>query len=88
MRAKLPLALALGVMLSPLAATAQDDAPPTMTRGMYLWCDQSKESRADEIVEESIGPVYDQLLGLVDSLPRRQVAPRGVLVGGQPGRAA
>ncbi|MEE8192799.1 MAG: hypothetical protein V3T74_08650 [Gemmatimonadales bacterium] len=66
MRAKLPLALALGVLLlSPLAATAQDDQP-SMIRAMYYWCDQSKEARADEIVEQTIGPVYDQLLASGD----------------------
>jgi hypothetical protein len=50
MRAKLPLALALGVLLSPTAAAAQDEPLPVL-RGIYYKCDQSKESRADEIVE-------------------------------------
>ena len=66
MRAKITLALAFGMMLSPMAATAQDEAEPTMTRGMYFWCDQSKETRADEIVEETVGPALDQLLAAGD----------------------
>lgn len=65
MRAKLPLALAFCLLLIPLAAMAQEESP-TMVRGMYYWCDQSKESRADEIVDQSIAPVYDRMLSSGD----------------------
>jgi hypothetical protein len=52
-------------LLSPLSAAAQEESP-TMVRAMYYSCDASKESRADELVDQTIGPVYDRLLAAGD----------------------
>ncbi len=61
MRAKLPLALALGVLLSPFSAAAQEEPSPA-ARGVYYRCDQSKEGLADLIVEGTVAPVLDGLV--------------------------
>lgn len=65
MTTKLPLSLAFGLLLAPLAASAQDESP-AMVRGMYYRCDQSKEARADEIVDQTIGPVFDRMVSSGD----------------------
>lgn len=61
MRATFPLALVLGVLLSPTAGAAQDEPLPVL-RGIYYKCDQSKEARADEVFEAVVAPVLDRHL--------------------------
>ena len=39
-----------------------DGADPEVSLSVYYVCDQSRQSRADEIIEETIGPMYDQLV--------------------------
>lgn len=61
MRTRLAIALTLGAFVCPLIASAQE-APPTAARAIYYKCDQSKESRTDEIIEQFMGPVFDRYL--------------------------
>jgi len=61
MKWKPTLAIACAALLAPSLGHAQEEANPAVF-GIYYRCDQSQESRADEIVEETIGPVLDRHL--------------------------
>ena len=51
------IAAALGVMLCPYAAAGQDESVAFAT---YYHCDQSREEAADVIVENVLGPIFDE----------------------------
>ena len=53
------VAVALGVLLVPCAAVAQEGE---MVLATYFQCDMTRQSRTDEIVSEVFAPVYDQLV--------------------------
>jgi aldehyde dehydrogenase (NAD+) len=55
------VAVALGVLLVPCAAVAQEGE---MVLATYFQCDMTTQSRTDEIVKEVFSPVYD---GMVES---------------------
>jgi len=61
MKWKPTLVIACAALLAPSLGHAQEEANPAVF-GIYYRCDQSQESRADEIVQETIGPVLDRHL--------------------------
>jgi len=60
MKLRLSLMVGLGALLVPLPALAQEEQPAAMAT--YYYCSQAREARADTIVSEHIGPIYDQQL--------------------------
>ncbi len=59
MKTQLAIAVGLGVLLCPYAASAQDEEPSPVVIGTYFYCDQSREAAADVLVEEVFGPLFD-----------------------------
>jgi hypothetical protein len=62
MKVRLALTAALAAVLLPNPALAQDDEPNPASFAAYFHCNESKESRADEIIEESMAPIFDRHL--------------------------
>ena len=60
MKLRLVLAAALCAVLLPGTAVAQDDEPDPATFAAYFHCNESTESRADEIIEVSMAPILDR----------------------------
>lgn len=58
MKLSLPLAAIAGAVLTlPLAA---QDEPTQIVFAQYYRCDQARETRADEIIEQTFGPIFDR----------------------------
>ena len=49
-------------LVAPSALQAQEEAPPTVGIARYWECDMTREARADTLVMEVFGPVYDRYL--------------------------
>ena len=49
-------------LVAPSALQAQEEAPPPFGLARYLECDITREARADTLVMEVFGPVYDRYL--------------------------
>ena len=49
-------------LIAPSALQAQEEAPPPVGIARYYECDITREARADTLVMEVIGPVYDRYL--------------------------
>ena len=60
MRKRIAGALFVGALVFAPNLSAQD--PSSIAFGLYYRCDQSQESRADEIVQQVFVPVYDKQL--------------------------
>ncbi len=60
MRARLAAAFSVGMILAAQTVAAQE--PTSIAFGIYYRCDQSRETRADEIMEQTFAPVYDKHL--------------------------
>ena len=58
MKPQLAIAVLLGVLFCPFAASAQDENPVIF--GTYFYCDQSRESTADVLVENVLGAIFDR----------------------------
>ncbi len=58
MKRELAFAVALCALLAPRTASSQQEPTP-MVHVIYYRCDQSKESRADEIVRQTLAPIFD-----------------------------
>ena len=61
MRSRISITLGLAALLVAGAASAQDPADAVIF-GAYYECNQADEARADELVENHIGAVYDKHL--------------------------
>ena len=48
-------------LIAPSALQAQEEAPPVVV-ATYFECDMTREARADTLVMEVFGPVYDRYL--------------------------
>ena len=62
MKLRMALAAALAAVLLPAAVHAQEGEPNPAVFGAYFHCNESKESRVDEIIEVSVGPIIDRHL--------------------------
>ncbi len=49
-------------LVAPSALQAQEEAPPPVSLARYWECDITREARADTLVMEVFGPVYDRYL--------------------------
>ncbi len=49
-------------LIAPSALQAQEEAPPPVVVATYFECDMTREARADTLVMEVFGPVYDRYL--------------------------
>ena len=60
METRLFALVALGAVLAPLPAIAQEDDENPVGIAAYYYCNQATESRADEIAEEYFAPIYEK----------------------------
>ncbi len=60
MRTRIAAAFSVGMLLAAQTAAAQE--PTGIAFGIYYRCDQTREARADEIVEQTFAAVYDKHL--------------------------
>ncbi len=60
MNSRLTFAAALGALLLPLPALAQEEEPDPAVFATYFYCNEAREARADTIISESVAPIMDR----------------------------